>query len=216
MLFLLEIALLWSILFLTWRFQVLQGRPWGLVRLQLVLACLAETIAFVLYERGEFNRFVYNAYVLLEFIVLFCFAVQAIGPRAKLLLMIGGTVGYTVLWVRGSYPQGYDPTAFSTGTFIAGAFILFLCHTRLLFMLALRSEQPLAGDPRFWYLLSIVLYFGCIIPNAGLMTYLEAHESTIASDLITINAALAVLRYGAVMAALIISRPQPWKFRTWP
>jgi hypothetical protein len=76
----------------------------------------------------------------------------------------------------------------------------------VMFRLADTSTVRLARLPAFWMLLSVMLYFLCIIPVFGLHNYFAVRNAQLARVIYPMNDVLFMLRYGLFAWSMVLLR----------
>lgn len=175
--------------------------PW--LGAQLIIALVVESLASISGYHGLNNHTLYNAYMVLEFILINGMLVRSrTNGSIPKWIMIAGCIAYlsALIWnIVVSYP---DPGLWTT-TLIIGGSLLGIHAAHVLFHMANDGQRRLLSTPVFWVVLAVMVYFFTFIPVFGLYNYLTSHSEELANRVYRTNDLLFVLRYGLTLVGLI-------------
>lgn len=176
----------------------------GWLGAQLLVSLLVEYRAIYLGAHFQHNHVIYNAYMVLEFILINAMLMRSgTGTAMPRWSAVLGAVAYLVglLW---SIHAGWTEPHLWTNALIIGGSILGVHAAFVLFTMARDGQQRLLEEPYFWIVLAVMVYFLCFIPVFGLYNYLSARSEELAMRVYAINDLLFLLRYGLTLAGLIL------------
>lgn len=144
-----------------------------LIAVQVCLACIVEFVGWQLRISAQRNTWLYNAYMPLEFTLLFL---------ATMLQFKGWTrfwlakiiVLYWVCWIAELYLFSFH--SFAVRTYVLGAIILLVNYFFVVYKSAW-SPHPLLSQSRFWFSIGVILFFGCNIPFFSMYDYIIANST---------------------------------------
>jgi len=193
-------------LFAWWRVGPLRPRWAQWAGAQLVASIAVEVIGLATRMQGINNQWIYNLYLVVEFTTL-CAMILCLAPdrnRARVRTVVGVVV-YAVAVVVNVRSNG-SVRVFATQALLVGGLVLALLALVVMYRLADTSTVRLARLPAFWMLLSVMLYFLCIIPVFGLYNYFAVRNEQLARVIYSMNDVLFVLRYGLFAWSMVLLR----------
>lgn len=165
-----------------------------------VLAFLVENIAALVKQFNGYNDWLYNGYVVIEYIMLLIFAQQSFRTKWATRSCLLALVAYLAL-VAGELHGGAKGVILYANSLLFAWAVLTILFTVLLVRLANTVDDRSWRDQRFWVYLSIVVFMGGGIPYIGLLNQVYAHDQRMAKDLFMIIDVLFLLRYGMTTVA---------------
>jgi len=155
------------------------------------------------------NQWVYNLFLLLEATVLMSL-VRVVGRSALLArIALGCLVAIALMWMwEVKLEDGFF--VWVNNTFVLAALFYIVLYTIALVSLADTVLAPLWRAPEFWLSLSVVVFFGSMIPYNGVLNHLWRTDRSLAASLYSINEVLLCVRYGFVgVACFLYTRAEP-------
>jgi hypothetical protein len=193
-------------LFAWWRVGPLRPRWAQWAGVQLLASIAMEVIGLSTRLQGINNQWMYNVYLVVEFTTL-CAMILCLAPdrnRALVRTVVGGVV-YAVAVVVNVRSNG-SVRVFASQALLVGGLVLALLALVVMYRLADTSTVRLARLPAFWMLLSVMLYFLCIIPVFGLHNHFAARNPQLARLIYPMNDVLFMLRYGLFAWSMVLLR----------
>ena len=158
----------------------------------IALAFLIELIGYVTKIQQEINAPFYNAFIVLEFLLVLAMAHAQQPDWGKVLLLVAA-VGLAGFVVNARFVDWQHDMLFEA--IVLFAFLLAIVLGALLWRMANTSTIALLRLPAFWLFTGMLLYFTALPPVIGLARYLRKQDLELAGTLWTIMPVLCTVRY---------------------
>lgn len=167
---------------------------------QVLFAFIAEAAGKILSVKYYPNAWVFNIYMLIEFLLLSIAASLFITRFKKIVIVIISC--FVIAWVLQAYNSGL--TKLFNWLFVLSSLGITVMYAAILFMHGMFTKRHFYSDPLFLVCVSIVVFFACIIPLFGLLNYLIKDDIIIAKKLYLINVGASIFRYSLVAIAFYL------------
>lgn len=161
---------------------------------------------------GNFFRFAnvhyYNAFVLVEFLLLFRIAM--LQPVARFLRAPGAyfvMVGFTLVWFFDVRAIGGD-VKFATYAFLIGAPVIVATYLLLLWDLVNTYRDALTGHAPFWVYLTVLVFYGSVGPILGSVNYFGKYEPRLGLQLIKLVSFMSIVKFLLLSIACLRAQRQ--------
>lgn len=180
--------------------------PYRLVMLQVFLGLLAEVTGwYIAAVYREHNLWLFNWYWLSELWVVGTAGILLLKNRVLQKGFLGLLLIPTILWIYFISINGIDmhpaPALTAIGTTLVVIFIAVLFHASF-------SSQSLSSQPVFWLALSVLIFFGGIVPYYSMFNYLYKTNPALLGKLFVITEVLNHVRYPMVAIGLFLAGRQ--------
>lgn len=168
-----------------------------------IIASVTELTGFILTLAGRLTYYVYNAYALVELLVVMGIVARVDRGLRHLAwgVSVAGAAGLVVnAWVDGSF----GPALFE-GILLASVLQAMVLMV-LLWRMAIASVRPLQKVPEFWLLMGLLIYFGGMAPFFALIKYVYANDRDVANVLWTLMPFLCIIRYAMGAWSCVLQR----------
>ncbi|WP_276132383.1 hypothetical protein [Polluticoccus soli] len=180
--------------------------PYRLALLQVFLGMMAEVGGwYIAAVYREHNLWLFNWYWLTELWVMGTTGILLLKNRVLQKGFLGLLLIPTALWVYFISINGIDmhpaPALTAIGTTLIVIFIAVLFHASF-------TRQALSSQPVFWLSLSVLIFFGGIVPYYSMFNYLYTTNPVLLEKLFIITEVLNHLRYPMVAIGLFLAGRQ--------
>ncbi|MCD6062824.1 MAG: hypothetical protein K0R82_735 [Flavipsychrobacter sp.] len=177
-----------------------------LAMLQVLLGTVAEVIGWhIVKTYHEHNLWLFNWYWLAELWVMGTTGILLLKNRALKKAFTGLLFIPTVLWIYLVSVNGIhthpSPALTAIGTALVVIFITVLFHASF-------GNETLSTQPVFWLALSVLIFFGGIVPYYSMFNYLYQTNPVLLKKLFIITQVLNHLRYPIVAVSLLLAGRQ--------
>src|SRR5690606_19692805 len=118
----------------------------------------------------QYNTWLFNSYMLVELVMTSGAGIFLI-PNKKIHKYIYTAIaGVTIIWISQISKFGFH--AMATWALVSTCVLLIAVYFVVLFYLGYYTKNKLFLQPAFWLGISVILYFGCVLPVFGLQNYI--------------------------------------------
>lgn len=183
------------------------GPVFRLVGLQLLIAAPLELAALIMDQCDVANLWLYNIYLPIEMVLLLSIAVHGWSSLMKWTITGGVVIGYVICYLQDISAGPILQASLASWSVLFTSLVFAPLYTYRLFRLAQLEERKLWNVPEFWLYLSILFYFGGLVPYIGLYNYLVENDRPVMDDLSVIISTLCFLRYALTGVACLCVSP---------
>jgi len=163
--------------------------------LQVVVAMCAEIYGYYLSTNSDNNLWFFNFYWLVEMWIVGWIAMKTLTDKRIIRIITYLLLTATFILALNIYIHGVK--------FYANWGISFICITLVIVYLIvlfnnLFGTKKLLTDAIFWFSISILLFYGCLLPYYGLFNFLYSRYPDILNQFFNITIALDFIRYPIV------------------
>lgn len=149
-----------------------------LLLLQVVLAVITELTAWYLAAAYKANNmWVFNIYVIIEFWLLLMAGRGFIASRSVKTGIVYSIILISFIWTVEVFFQGFKK--WPTKTVTIGCILIMIVYFKALFDQVLFSKMPPYKLSIFWLSLSLILFYGCVLPFMALYNFFSVYYAEI-------------------------------------
>lgn len=180
-----------------------RGPVFGPLVVLLGIESVVECVGAYTSTQGIRNSPIFNAYVLVEFVLLL-WLVFRLRPQWRTALGAALVMGVGV-WALSFWRRGNAHFMFTDAIMVI-SLLLAVFFLVLLWQLAETSDEPLTRRSHFWLFLGLVVYFGALFPIIGPLEYLWASYPALTRNLYVVITVLALTRHVLTGVAVVTER----------
>lgn len=180
-----------------------RGPVYGPLVVMLGIESVVECVGAYTSLNGIRNNPMFNAYVLVEFVLLL-WLVFRLRPHWRTALGAALVLGVGA-WALSFGRRGNAHFMF-TDAIMVMSLLLAVFFLVLLWQLAESSDEPLTRRSHFWLFLGLVIYFGALFPIIGPLEYLWDSYPALTRNLYIIITVLAITRHVLTGVAAVMER----------
>lgn len=180
-----------------WMFRVLPTFT-KLIAVQVILAGVVEQIGTYLKGQHKTNAWVYDIYLLPEFVLLTLASYFLIPSlRRKRILFVLIPI-YTIVWAYYRLSPEHPPIE---PLWVTGYIIIMILYLTAIIEMTIVGRDD---RPSLLIAFSLLAYFAGVVPLFSLLSYLASLDKGSVSKVTVINQGLCLVRYGAFIIACIL------------
>ena len=170
---------------------------------QVVIAAIAEIYGYYLSTsiHSNNNLWFFNLYWLFELWIVGYAAMNIVSHTRVKTVILSLLVITSIIWAANVYNQSLQ--LYATWGISAICITLVVVYFIVLFN-NLFATQRIISDPIFWLSISVVLFFGCLLPYYGLFNYLYEKSPETLNRFFDITIALDFIRYPIIALAFYL------------
>lgn len=183
----------------SWLFCFRSKLKWvHLLGLSLLISLVVNIVAIELRSSGQFNAHVINAFVGIEYLLVGAalVTISDIKKALTLVVLVGG-VFVVGLLIRDLLEGTFFNWPSNSAIIVAGFFLAIVAMIGL-YRLAYTTDEPLKGQPIFWFYNIVLVYFLGQLPIFGLMSKLDQQTSSAIYNLHTYLAIFHELAFASL------------------
>lgn len=164
-----------------------------IIFIQLAVALTTESCGSYLFINNQVNTWVFNLYLIPSTLLLGIAGIRLFATS------IAKKIGYIIfaLWLVGAsvYFSAAGLQSFASKLFLSSSALLIITYFYALFTVFFTTPRNTYFNPTFLLCIAILLYYGCNIPNVGLLDYLMKTDMNMARTLYRINLIMCDVQY---------------------
>jgi hypothetical protein len=178
-------------------------QPYRLVFFLTVLAAITEVCGhYISHTLGKPNLWLFNFYIIVETWVLGLVAISFIRDKLLRQIFFALLVIFSGVWLF--FVIKNSIYAFANIPLVLGAIMMVVMYVTALVTNMLFTDKQIYKQPLFWLCLSVMLYFGCVVPVVALFNYLVEKMPVLGRKLGMIIIVLTIVRYPLVAVSYLL------------
>ena len=178
-------------------------QPFDLLGVLLWVALLVESSSLIAMHLSLNNTMVYNANVMLDFLLIIGM-VAAVLPRRTVLLPLLAGLGLAAMGTSFAL-RGTVDELWLEGILVIGLLVVGLCLW-MLWRTADRVEGALRREPLLWIFMGLLVYHTGMLPLVGLLDVIDTEYPTLLRNLYVLVQLLAAVQYLMIARACALER----------
>jgi hypothetical protein len=184
--------------------------PFPRLLLVWVLAsAVVEFVGIIGNRMGFVNVRYYNAFILIEFLLLMRIAmlhpVVRFLRRPYIHVIMGA---FTLVWAVDLYSIGWE-VKFATYAFLIGTPIIVAVYLFLLWDLVNTLREPLTGHAPFWLYLTVLVFYGTVAPILGSVNYFAEFAPHVGSKIMPLVSVMSIVKFILLSVTCLRAQRQP-------
>ena len=157
------------------------------------ISIVVESIGGFFLVNGQNNIPLFNAYHLVNITLLGLISIRILESNFFSKIVYIGLLLHAIIWTYSLVDSGIN--RFANVAFEFASILLVSIYLFLFLKINLLAEKKLESRSLSYFVMAVIIFFGCNIPGFGFMNYLTVHYREIGANIFIINNVLSTIYY---------------------